>query len=223
MLRTTKVLAATPVARTFVSPTRPLPATRQHAELEPTSKPDAAACHAHTSLYRGIAQTHDGLGAPVNTQTSHTCYSCHHPFQPGTRPLACFAKSCMNLAHAIKRFSGPTVPPDQWRCLHHRNNTQIVPGVSASLFTIHEHPQNINRVTCGGCGRTIATNIRPFVYTAYHRTCSGLSLDISNIVTSTGHWACSWCLATTAPLESRDLLHGLQPAIYFGTGLQDSY
>ncbi len=48
---------------------------------------------------------------PVSTQTSHVCYSCHHPFRPGTRPLACLAQGCMNLAHAARRCSGPTAPP----------------------------------------------------------------------------------------------------------------
>ncbi len=57
--------------------------------------------------------THGGPGPPVTTQTSHACYSCHHPFQPGTTPHACLAQGCMNLAHAARRCSRPTAPPDQ--------------------------------------------------------------------------------------------------------------
>ncbi len=56
--------------------------------------------------------THDGPRPPVTTQTSHACFSCHHPFRSGTRPLACLAQSCMNLPHAARRCSGPTAPPD---------------------------------------------------------------------------------------------------------------
>ncbi len=55
--------------------------------------------------------THGGPGPPVTTQTSHTCYSCHHPFRPGTRPLACLAQGCINLAHAARRCSGLLLPP----------------------------------------------------------------------------------------------------------------
>ncbi len=73
--------------------------------------------------------THGGLGPPVATQTSHAGYSCHHPFRPGTRPPACLAQGCMNLAHAARRCSRPTPPPDQWCCLHHRNITETVAGV----------------------------------------------------------------------------------------------
>ncbi len=40
MLRPTQVLASKPAARSSVSPTHPLPATRQHAELGHTIKPD---------------------------------------------------------------------------------------------------------------------------------------------------------------------------------------
>ncbi len=47
--------------------------------------------------------THGGPGHPVTTQTSHACYSCHHPFRPGTSPLAFLAQGCMNLAHAARR------------------------------------------------------------------------------------------------------------------------
>ncbi len=50
--------------------------------------------------------THGGPGPPVTTQTSHACYSCHHPFRPGTRPLVCLAQGCMNLAHAARRCGG---------------------------------------------------------------------------------------------------------------------
>ncbi len=86
--------------------------------------------------------THGGPGPPVTTQASHVCYSCHHPFRPGSRPLACHAQGCMNLAHATRRCSGPTAPPDQWRCLHLRNITKTVAGVPTSAFTPREHPRN---------------------------------------------------------------------------------
>ncbi len=66
--------------------------------------------------------THGGPGPPVTTQTSHACYSCQHPFRPGTRPLACHAQGCMNPAQVARRCSGPTAPPDQWCCLHHSNS-----------------------------------------------------------------------------------------------------
>ncbi len=147
--------------------------------------------------------THGVPGPPVTTQPSHACYSCHNPFRPGTWLLACLARCCTNLAHAARRCSGPTAPPDQWRCLHHRNITETVAGVPASALTPSEHPRNQNRITCGGYSRTIAANIRPFVCndcsTAYHRTCSGLSRNAANTVTSTGHWSCPQCLATAAP------------------------
>ncbi len=55
--------------------------------------------------------THCGPGPPVTTQTAHTCCRCHYPFRPGTRPLACLTQGCMNLAHTVKRCSGPTAPP----------------------------------------------------------------------------------------------------------------
>ncbi len=55
--------------------------------------------------------THGGPGPPVTTQTSHACYSCHHPFRPGTRPLACLAQVCMNLAHVTRRLADPLLPP----------------------------------------------------------------------------------------------------------------
>ncbi len=35
--------------------------------------------------------TNGGPGPPATTQTSHACYSCQHPFRPGTRSLACHA------------------------------------------------------------------------------------------------------------------------------------
>ncbi len=115
----------------------------------------------------------------------------------------------MNRVHAARRCSGPTAPPDQWRCLHHRNITETVAGVSAPALNLREHPRNQNRITCGVCGRTIAANIRPFVWnhctTAYHRTCSGLSRDAANTVASTGHWSCPRCLATAAPAPAHPL------------------
>ncbi len=42
--------------------------------------------------------THGAPGQPITTQTSHDYYSFHHPFRPGTRPLACLAHGCINLA-----------------------------------------------------------------------------------------------------------------------------
>ncbi len=84
--------------------------------------------------------THGGPWPPVTTQTSHACYSCHHPFRPDTRPFACLAQGCMNLAHAARRCSGPTAPPDPGRCLHHHNITETVAGVSASALTPRERP-----------------------------------------------------------------------------------
>ncbi len=78
--------------------------------------------------------THGRPGPPVITQMSHACYSCHHPFRPGTRPLTFLAQGCMNLAHAAGRCSGATAPPDQRRCLHHRNSTETVAGVPASAL-----------------------------------------------------------------------------------------
>ncbi len=56
MLRPTHVLAATPAARTSVSPTHPSPATRQIAKFEPINKHDAEVCPDPSSLYLGIAQ-----------------------------------------------------------------------------------------------------------------------------------------------------------------------
>ncbi len=73
--------------------------------------------------------THGGPGPPAPTQTSNACYSCHHPPLPGTSHLACHALRCMNLAHAARRCSAPTAPPDLWCCLHHRNITETVAGV----------------------------------------------------------------------------------------------
>ncbi len=123
--------------------------------------------------------THGGPWPPGTTQTYHACYSCHHPLRPDTRHLTCLAQGSMNLAHAVRRCSRPTAPPDQWCCLHHRNSTETVAGVSAPALTPREHPRNQNRITCGGCSPRIAASIRPFVCndcsTAYHRTCSGLS------------------------------------------------
>ncbi len=83
--------------------------------------------------------THGCPEPPVTTQTSHAGHSCHHPFRPGTRPLACLAQGYMNLAHAARRCSGHTAPPpDQWRCLHHCNITETVAGVSASALGLRE-------------------------------------------------------------------------------------
>ncbi len=65
--------------------------------------------------------THGGPGPPVNIQTPYACYSCHQPFRQGTRPFACFAQGCTNLAHAAKRCNEPIALPDQWRYLHRRN------------------------------------------------------------------------------------------------------
>ncbi len=146
---------------------------------------------------------------PVTNQTSHACYSCHHPFRLGTRPLACFAQGCMNLAHAARKCGKPTAPPDQWRRLHYRNITETGAGVPASAFTPREHPRNKSRITCGGCSRTIAANVRPFVCndcsTSYHRTCSGLSRDTANTVTNTGHRSCLRCLSTAASAPAHPL------------------
>ncbi len=121
--------------------------------------------------------THGGPEPPVTTQTSHVCYSCHHPFRPGTMRLACLAQGWMNLAHAARRCSGPTAPhphPNQWRCLHHRDITETVAGVAASALTLREHPRNQKKITWRGCSRTIAANIWPFICndcaTAYNRT-----------------------------------------------------
>ncbi len=152
---------------------------------------------------------HGGPGPPVTSQASHACYSCHHPFRPGTRPLACHAQGCINLAHAARSCSGPTAPPDQWCCLQHRNIIETIAGVPASALTPREHPRNQSRITCGGCSRTIAANIRPLVCndctTTYLRTCSGLFRDAANTVTSTGHWACPRCLATAEPAPAQPL------------------
>ncbi len=68
--------------------------SRQHAELNLTSKPDALVCPSHNSLDRGIAHPRP----PVITQTSHACYGCHSLFRPATRPIACLAQGCVNLA-----------------------------------------------------------------------------------------------------------------------------
>ncbi len=153
--------------------------------------------------------TDDGPGPPVTTQTFNTCYSCHHPSRQSTRPLGYLAQGCMNLAHAARRCSGPTAPPDQWCYFQHRNVTETVASVSASVLTFRGHARNHKRITCGGRNRSIAGNTRPLVCndcsTAYHCTCYGLSRDEANTIASTGHWACPRYLATSAPLSAQPL------------------
>ncbi len=60
-----------------------------------------------------------------------------------------------------------------------------------SALTPREHPRNHNRVTCGGCNRTIDANIRPFVCkdcsTAYHRTYPSLETQSTSLTQATGH------------------------------------
>ncbi len=167
MSRPTQVLAATPAARTSVSPTHPSTATLKIAKYDPTNKHDAVACPDLNSPYRGIAQPTVDPGHQLPLKTSHASYSCHHPFRSGTRPLACLAQGCMNLAHAARRCSRPTAPPDQWRCLHHRNITETVAGVPASALTPREHPRNQPRITCeAAAARLLPTSGRSSATTA---------------------------------------------------------
>ncbi len=63
------------------------------------------------------------LGSTASIQTPYACFSCHHPFRSGTRPLVCAAQDRTNLVHITKRWSGPTSLPEQWCCLHHYNFT----------------------------------------------------------------------------------------------------
>ncbi len=92
--------------------------------------------------------THGGPGPPATNQTLY--YSCYLPLWPGTRPPACIAQDCTNLAHIAKRCSGLIAPPEQSLCIYLRNFTETVPRVSASLLTLHDHPGNRNRIFCGG-------------------------------------------------------------------------
>ncbi len=102
----------------------------------------------------------------VETNPGPRCYACGQKFRQSDTPLACHTPECeiktqkqtrcsgvprsqqslsgspiaiqicMTLAHGAKRCSGPTAPPDQWRCFHYRNITETVAGVSASLLTL---------------------------------------------------------------------------------------
>ncbi len=102
------------------------------------------ACHTPACGIRTHKQTqYSQSGPPVTTQISHACYSFHHPSD--TRPLACLVQVCMNLAHAAKRCSPrPATLP-------------------SSLLILREHPRDRNRITSGGCNRTIVAHIRPLV------------------------------------------------------------
>ncbi len=129
-----------------------------------------------------------------------------------SKPLACLRGRLIARESAVGCSLGyyrPTAAPDQCRYLQHHNNTETVAGVSSSLLTLSDHPRNRNKITCGGCDRTITAHIRPSVCngcsTAYHPTCSGHSRDAANIVTNTGHWTCPRCIATTAPVSAQPL------------------
>ncbi len=112
-------------------------------------------------------------------------FSYHHPFRPGTRPLACLAQGCMNQAHATRRCSGPTAPLN--------NGVVFTTATSAKQLQACQHlpspsvgaQETKNRIALGGCSRTIAATIRPIVCndctTAYHRTCSGLRYEETDL------------------------------------------
>ncbi len=81
-------------------------------------------CVLISAVYRGFGQPPGGPGPPATPQKSHACYSCHHPFRPGTRPLACLTQGCMNLAHADLLLPRPAELPSPPQ--HHRNGSRRI-------------------------------------------------------------------------------------------------
>ncbi len=92
LLLLTKAKAATPVAINSANPTHLAPACGTQAHKQ-------TLCPAHNNLDSGIAHPRP----PVITQTSHACYGCHSLFRPATRPIACLAQGCVNLARGEVR------------------------------------------------------------------------------------------------------------------------
>ncbi len=99
-------------------------------------------CPDLNSLYRDIAKPMVGPNVPRLLQLPPPVPARHQA------SLLCLVQGCMNLAHAARGCSGPTTPPDQWRCLHQRNITETVADVAESALTPREHPRNQSRSNC---------------------------------------------------------------------------
>ncbi len=100
-----------------------------------------------------------------------------------TEVLAAGVAACL----VVLVWSVAFVPSKEGCRGHHVETATMTPVAGVPAYALIPHKHYRNRFTCGGCSRTIAANIRPFVCTdsttAYHRTCSGLPRDTDNTIT----------------------------------------
>ncbi len=96
----------------------------------------------------------------------------------------------MNLAHAARRCSGPTAPPDQWRCLPTATSPKRLQAFQhlPSPPGAPQKPQqnHLQRLQPHDCCQHPAVRLQRLQH-HLHRTCSGLCRDAANTVTEPKH------------------------------------